>query len=186
LFPSALIRESLRVRSGMSIRCDFSTWNRLDWNVGPDFLKYRKVRLTSGAFFMDYVQGRATIFGLNWDGSPDPTDNGQGYFGYDTRDKSLVGVSLPIAVINGTIGNYKDPETIKRIKSKAFRVKVRAHTGKEIVAQIVDVGPAKWTHNAIDLTYGAARGLGLTDNSDVTYWVIDHDGNIVPIHGWGG
>ena len=135
---------------------------------------------------MDHVQGRATIFGLNWDASHDKGDNGEGYFGYNTRDQSLVGVSLPIAVINGTIGNYKDHEIIKRIKSKAFQVKVKAHTGKEIVAPIVDVGPAKWTHNAIDLTFGATRALGLRDNSVVTYWVIDHEGNTVPIHGWGG
>ena len=39
------------------------------------------------------ITGRATIFGLNYDGSVDKSDNGQGFFGYNTRDKSLIGAS---------------------------------------------------------------------------------------------
>jgi hypothetical protein len=134
---------------------------------------------------MESVTGRATIFGLNWDGSRDPADNGQGYFGYNTHDKELIGVSLPIAVINGTIGSYKNPQIIEQIKTERFKVKVVAPGGREIVAKIVDVGPAKWTHNAIDLTYGTTQVLGLKDNTVLTYWVIGPEGNPIPIHGWG-
>jgi hypothetical protein len=47
------------------------------------------------------------------------------------------------------------------------KVTVVTHDNKQIVAPIVGVGPAKWTGNAIDLTFGATRELGLRDNSSV-------------------
>jgi len=39
--------------------------------------------------------------------------------------------------------------------------------GKSIVVTINDRGPAAWTGKSLDLTYGAARALGMRDNEHV-------------------
>ena len=129
------------------------------------------------------VTGRSTIFGLNYDGSIDKGDNGEGYFGYNTRDHSLVGVSLPIPVIDHSIGNHKDPRIIHYIKEKSFTVHV-THKDASIIAPIVDIGPSIWTGNAIDLTYAAVKALGIVDNSTVTYEILDSRGDAIEIKGW--
>lgn len=129
------------------------------------------------------VTGRSTIFGLNYDGTIDTGDNGQGYFGYNTRDHSLVGVSLPIPVIDHSIGNHKDPDIIRSIKKKKFTVHVM-HRDIGITAPIVDIGPSVWSGNAIDLTYAATKLLGITDNSTVTYEILDLEGEPIEIKGW--
>ena len=130
------------------------------------------------------VTGCATIFGLNWDGSVDTADNGRGFYDYNTRDASLIGVSLPASVIDKTIGMHDDPKIFVQIKSLAYVVKVMSQSGASIEAPIVDVGPAGWTGNAIDLTFGATRKLGLKDNCMVTYWIISSAHKSIPILGW--
>ena len=106
------------------------------------------------------VTGRSTIFGLNFDGSIDPTDNGKGAFGYYTRDKSLIGCSLPIPILEQSIGNDE------AIWEKKFTVSILSHvTGKYLrLVPVVDKGPAVWTGNAIDCTYGLTVALGHKDN----------------------
>jgi hypothetical protein len=131
----------------------------------------------------EYVIGRSTIFGLNYNGSIDKGDNGLGYFGYNTRDKSLIGVSLPIPVIDESIGSHKLASVMEEIKTGKYKVRV-THNNISIIAKIVDIGPAVWTHNAIDLTYGAVRALGIVDNSTVTYSILGPNGGFIPVKGW--
>jgi hypothetical protein len=134
--------------------------------------------------------GRSTVFGLNYDGSTDAQDNGQGYFTdpttgkpYNTRDPKLVGFSLPISVVNQSIGNRWDPQVQARISSGEYKVKATTPDGKSVVGPMVDVGPAAWTGNAIDTTKGAADALGLKDNSRLTYQILDKNNNPIPIQG---
>ena len=64
--------------------------------------------------------GRATIFGLNYDGSNDPGDNRIGFFTdpstgkpYDTGVKALIGASLPREILMSSFGisdDWKTPE----------------------------------------------------------------------------
>jgi len=57
----------------------------------------------------------ATMFGLNWNGTFDQSDNGEGFFidpaarnPFETRDKNLVGASLPREVMLSTFGISDD------------------------------------------------------------------------------
>jgi hypothetical protein len=134
--------------------------------------------------------GRSTAFGLNYNGSVDEQDNGQGFFvdpstgkPYNTRDPKLVGFSLPISVVNQSIGNRWDPQVQARISSGEYKVKATTPDGKSVVGPMVDVGPAAWTGNAIDTTKGAADALGLQDNSRLTYQILDKNNNPIPIQG---
>jgi hypothetical protein len=134
--------------------------------------------------------GRSTVFGLNYDGSTDAQDNGQGFFTdpstgkpYDTRNPNLVGFSLPISVVNSTIGNRWDPNTQAAISQGKYKVQVTGPNGKKVTGPIVDVGPAAWTGNAIDTTKGAADALGIKDNSRLTYSIVDQNGKSIPIQG---
>lgn len=148
------------------------------------------------------VTGRSTIFGLNYSGSIDKGDNGEGFFGYNTRDKSLMGVSLPVSVLDATLGafggnvaklgsravelrpgKYLVASVSRNIKSHIYQVRVTNKSGKQIIADIVDVGPAAWTKNAIDLTYAAARALSTKGDATVTYEILDN-GEPMEIKGW--
>jgi hypothetical protein len=119
-------------------------------------------------------EGRATWFGLNPDGSTDTQDNGQGAFidkrtgkPYDTRDPRLVGVALPFRTLNSIFGDdYRtNPEVKAAIESGQYYVEVIGPDGQRVNARIVDAGPAEWTGNAIDLTYGAGTALGITSGA---------------------
>jgi hypothetical protein len=127
------------------------------------------------------VTGRSTIFGLNFDGSIDHADNGQGAFGYNTRDKSLIGCSLPIPILEQSIGK----ENYGFIRNREFTVSILSHvTDKYIrLVPIVDMGPAEWTGNLVDLTYGATEALGHHDNGVVTLWITEPQG-VIQIKGW--
>src|ERR1700732_1033437 len=94
--------------------------------------------------------GGASTFGLNPDGSLDTQDNGRGYFGYNTRDPNLRGVSLPFSVFRREIGNEKDPAVQQAVKSGNYMVQVSGPNGQETLP-IVDLGPASWTGKAADL-----------------------------------
>jgi hypothetical protein len=175
---------------------------------GPNTLKALRSYLDSVGYapakpeVVSGVTGRSTVFGLNYSGSIDTGDNGQGFFGYNTRNKALLGVSLPVSVLDGTLGafggkvadlgsraveirpgKYLVPSVAHDIKSGRFQVRVTNKAGKQIVASIVDVGPAAWTGNAIDLTYGAARALETHGDATVTYEMLDN-GEPIEIKGW--
>lgn len=129
-------------------------------------------------------QGRSTVFGLNMDGSIDPEDNGQGAFGYNTRDPELKGFSLPVDTIKKYIGDYtKDPAVYRAIQSGRYRVAAtNLDTGQSLTAPIVDAGPAKWTGNVLDSTLGAARHLGLDGDGRVSYQILGQDGQPISMN----
>lgn len=114
-------------------------------------------------------EGYGTVFGLNLDGSIDYQDNGQGKFGYNTRNTTLVGVSLPKATLIAMFGN--NYSSFIRANTPQIQVTNPA-TGATIVAPIVDEGPAPWTGNAIDLTYAAAKSLGMTGRDRLRFNLI--------------
>lgn len=109
--------------------------------------------------------GCSTVFGLSLSGKIDSADNGKGAWGDYTRNKEIVGVSLPIPVI----------EAYQKVHGKAHHICVEVFnpkTGKTIVAPIVDKGPAEWTGNALDLTYKAAHLIGATGKDFMTYKIF--------------
>ncbi len=128
------------------------------------------------------VTGQATIFGLDYHARNDRTDNGVGAFGYNTRDPRLIGCSLPIPVLLQSIGR----ENFGLIRRRQYLVSIHSHySGKTITGvPIVDEGPAMWTGNCIDLTYGAVQAIGDHDNAICTYWILGADGKPVQIKGW--
>jgi hypothetical protein len=134
------------------------------------------------------VTGRATVFGLNYDGSDDRGDQDaqgralKGAFGDETHNKEIVGVSLPIPVFESSIGRGKTSD----VKAHRYTVDILSHvTGKHLVgAWIVDLGPSVFTGNALDLTYASACMLGHSDNGTVTYWIKGPEGQPLAVKGW--
>lgn len=133
------------------------------------------------------------MFGLNYDGSIDHTDNGRGAFGESTRNPHLIGLSLPIPIIRATF-NEAAIEEIRRgatVWNQMGKVDchilgwVQSHITGHIVGNILvcDEGPAVWTGNALDATLGLKRALGERDNSVVTYWIVGPTGPF-QIKGW--
>jgi hypothetical protein len=139
------------------------------------------------------VTGRSTIFGLNYDGSIDRTDNGRGAFGFNTRDRTLIGCSLPIPVIKQTFNSAGIAEIRRgaRIWNETRKIQcdirafIQSHTTGRIIGQVLicDEGPALWTGNCLDCTYGLKKALGEHDNSIVTYWIMGPTGPF-QIKGW--
>lgn len=128
----------------------------------------------------------ATIFGLNYDGSIDPEDNGQGAFTdhatgkpYDTRNKSLVGCAIPPQILWPTIG-VRDKDSIS--KREFVAIVTSQKTGKQVTAPIVDLGPGQGGNllrnpdRFFDCTYGLAQALGHTDNAEVVYQIFGNSG----------
>ena len=134
----------------------------------------------------DRLVGAGTTFGLDYDsGGYDAEDNGQGAFGYNTRDKSLEGASLPISVIKNSIGDYqKDSSIFQAIKRGDYKVAVTNQDGTTRVVPIVDAGPAEWTGNAIDLTYKTSHDLNTGGKAQLGYQIIGPDGDTVKIKGF--
>jgi hypothetical protein len=112
--------------------------------------------------------GIATVFGLNLNGSTDTQDlNGVGAFGANLRDPKLVGVSIPFGTAVRWFGkNYRQ---IIRETKPLVEVTLK---DKTIRAPIVDLGPAAWTKNDLDLTYRTAKKLGSTGKDTVTYKLV--------------
>jgi hypothetical protein len=135
------------------------------------------------------VTGRATIFGLNYDGSIDSGDNGQGFFGFNTREQSLIGASIPEEVLMATIGltgtwAQNAVHVLQWAKTNMPMVRVWLAPGKaSVLAQLVDVGPSASTGNALDRTYGLCVALGEMDNGTNTY-SIEIGGKAIEIKGW--
>jgi hypothetical protein len=143
------------------------------------------------------LAGTATTFGLqpntvvNDDGTVDvkyldPDDKGWGAFGYNTRDPKLVGSSLPVDVITATIGDYQhDPAIWSQIKNGDYRTAItNKRTGQTHVMNIVDSGPANWTGNLVDVTFGAQKLMDLSGKDPVDVQVIGPSGETIPIKGF--
>lgn len=112
--------------------------------------------------------GYATVFGRDLNNNIDKQDNGIGAFGANTRNSKLVGVSIPFGTAFKWFGqNYRD-----YIRKNNPQVEVQLG-GKTITAPIVDIGPAAWTKNDIDLTYAAAKALGSSGKDVVKYKLIN-------------
>jgi hypothetical protein len=146
----------------------------------------------SSPVFVSSVTCLATIFGLNYDGSIDASDNGEGAFKdpatgkpYNTRIKELVGCSIPEQILFATTGS-KDYEGVSTGK---YKVNVASLlTGKSLQGvSIVDLGPGQGgkliPDRYFDQTFGLALALGHHDNARVTYSIIGPDGNPLSIKG---
>lgn len=149
-----------------------------------DFLKQ------SNEFINDYdrVVGNGTTFGLDYStGEPDVADpNPTTAFDYNAHTKDQEGASLPISVINNSIGDYqKNSHVFDAIKRGDYKVAVTNEDGSITkVVPLIDAGPADWTGNAIDLTYKTAHDLNTGGKAKVGFQLIGPDGDIVPIRGF--
>lgn len=138
------------------------------------------------------VTGRATTFGLDYSGSRDGGDNGEGAWGAKTANKEIVGVSLPEGVMLATFGftgTWKENgvKVGRYLHENEIQVEV-SRNGKTIAADVVDAGPArtykgKLLHNAIDLTYALSHALETNGDAVVTYQIIKGHKPMV-ILGW--
>jgi hypothetical protein len=145
-----------------------------------------------GAFPIDpkfFVNTLATIFGLNYDGSIDAGDNGEGAFvdlstaePYSTRDPKLVGCSIPIPMFREMLGG--DKQAVSAGKFKVWIEGFAQHV------QIVDLGPGRdgklLEDRYLDRTYGLCKAMGSTNNIRVNYAVIGPDGRPMEIKGLEG
>lgn len=97
---------------------------------------------------------RATAFG----GSRDPQDNGQTASGVSTRDNpGMRACALPMNY-TGTSRALKKALGGSPIPKLPWGTKVEIMSnGKKLTVPVIDLGPAKRTGNAIDLTVAAAR-----------------------------
>ncbi len=111
---------------------------------------------------------RASVFGLNMDGSRDKLDNQTGAFrdpltgrSFNTGDPGLAGAALPVSVTGG------DPGFVF-VKNGA----------KYDIVPVVDKGPADWKVAqgvGLDLTPKARRGIGIEDdNNDAVSYKFFH------------
>ena len=129
------------------------------------------------------IKTRATVFGLNPDGSVDKEDNGKGWLGANTRDPSLVGVSIPIQDVVGMYGSLDAARKhIAKNGAPMFNV-TNPKTGAKIQAPLVDVGPSRSQVAkgvGLDLTYGASKALGGTGLDQMQYSLASNSplGNI--------
>jgi hypothetical protein len=142
------------------------------------------------------IQGLATIFGSQYNLSRqgvlqrDPGDNSKGFYSdprtkqpYDTFSKTLLGSSLPIPIIDYTIGYHGGSRTRQEIEAGHWTLVGTGQNDKTVTCIIVDIGPSVWTHHVLDLTFDPAHileidGLGIVD------YEIRYMGKAVPIKGW--
>jgi hypothetical protein len=146
--------------------------------------------------------GEATIFGLNYDGSSDTGDNGQGFFkdpktgqAYQTRSETLAGASLPREVMLCTFLGLTTTAPINTVwgqHASAVQDYVTKNTpllnidsgGKTAEnVPLVDAGPTKATGAALDLTYYVAHALETNGKALVTY-EIRVGGQPIEIKNW--
>ena len=150
------------------------------------------------------VTGRATMFGLNWDGSTDTSDNGMGFFTdpstgrpYNTRNRELAGCSLPREVMLSTflsIDSWKTAGIGQIWAHNCSSVQRYVTDNKPLITldsggktasnvPLVDAGPSADTGNSIDLTYAVAHQLNTEGEALATYEILV-DGNPLEIRGW--
>lgn len=115
-----------------------------------------------------YIEGDDIICrgvaGTRWGGADDGMDSGMTASGVDTKgNPTILGVSLPMRLVlkHGTF----DETAGSPIPHLPWNLTVRVHsptTGKSADAPLIDIGPAKWTGNAVDLSNQLVKILGLT------------------------
>jgi hypothetical protein len=135
----------------------------------------------------DRIVGNATTWGLDYGtGQYDAEDtNPTTAFGFNAHNKDIEGASLPISVINESIGNYqKDPQVMAAIKRGDYKIAVTNQDGVTKVVPLIDAGPADWTGNAIDLTYKTAHDLSTGGKAKVGYQLIGPDGQVMQVKGY--
>ena len=137
------------------------------------------------------VQGIATIFGLDYDGKPDKEDNGLGFFNnpktgrpYNTKDESLMGCSIPIPIIDKSIGAHYAKDVRDAISNGEFVVWVTNRSGKSCKCSIVDIGPSTWTKHVLDLCYAPSHVLNTNGYTLVDFEIRDHANKAIPLSGW--
>lgn len=113
--------------------------------------------------------GIATVFGLDYDGKVDKQDNGIGAFGARTANKQIEGVSIPF----GTALQWFGRDYRNYIRKNKPLVEITNNMGKTVRVPIVDLGPAAWTKNDLDLTYKTARDLQTKGKATVTYKLVN-------------
>jgi hypothetical protein len=142
------------------------------------------------------VQGISTTFGSEYSLDArgnlrrDPGDNSKGFYNdpktgqpYNTFSQTLLGCSLPIPVIDFTLGHHYLPEVRRMIESGAVEVWVTGQNNVSVKCVITDIGPAVWTHHLIDLTWMPSHDLA-TDGEQVVNYEILRNGQKIPILGW--
>lgn len=100
------------------------------------------------------IGGRATCFG----GSADPQDNGETASGISTKgNPTLKACALPMAYNgpNKSLRAALGGSPIPRLPWRTM-VEVMAN-GQHLIVPVIDLGPAKRTGNALDLTIAAAQ-----------------------------
>jgi len=99
---------------------------------------------------------RGTCFG----GGNDPQDDGSTASGVSTKlDPGIVGCALPLAYTGSSPALLKalGGSPIPKVPWKTQVEVTRLSDGKKVTVELIDLGPAKYTGNAIDLTIAAAR-----------------------------
>jgi hypothetical protein len=127
-----------------------------------------------------------STFGLNLaDGSPDTTDVASlgeysahhGAWGADLLDPSLRGVALPESVIRTYIGDPHDPQVEEAVKAGRYQVEVQLPDGSTGTAPLIDIGPGASTGRGIDISYGFAKELNLSDDSGALHYRLFENPN---------
>jgi hypothetical protein len=101
------------------------------------------------------IGARATCFG----GGNDAMDNGETASGISTKDHpELKACSLPMAYDGTSKALIKalGGSPIPKLPWKTM-VEITIPTGPKLTVPVIDMGPAKWTGNALDLTLAAAK-----------------------------
>lgn len=134
----------------------------------------------------------ATHFGYN-----DPGDDGNGAWGTNTNNTTVVGVAVPIPILIATLGGV----TVDHIKGYTVSV-ICLDTGKfKPTIDIVDDGPGDSVDgqhgllvgkngvlHALDMTAGLCAQLGVkydpvSGGSNVVWWICDPSGKPVAMKG---
>ena len=105
---------------------------------------------------IEVVAALATCFG----GGADPQDNGETASGVNTKlNPNIMGCALPMIYTGSNAALLKalGGSPIPRVPWKTLVQITEAATGKILTVPVIDLGPAKKTGNAIDLTIAAAR-----------------------------
>lgn len=109
----------------------------------------------------DIVIRKATCTAFG--GASDNMDSGETASGINTaRNPSFVGCALPLrrdSLYDSKRGQYvlRGSPLPSGIPFRTRVVFTDPETGKSVETQLIDIGPAKWTGNAGDLTAAAAR-----------------------------
>ena len=105
---------------------------------------------------IEVIAARATCFG----GGNDPEDSGETASGISTKaNPALRACALPMIYTgtNKALLKALGGSPIPKLPWKTMVQITEAATGKILTVPVIDLGPAKRTGNAIDLTVAAAR-----------------------------